>query len=128
MPASRSIRRAALAALLAGSLLVASAPEGRAQPSDEVSLELVAQPVWHERDDPLAFRLRITNSGLSTLDGFGLQVRAYAPAISRSDLHENFEVDPFRIESSSLSRIERLDLDVPAGTSTLVDIDQAVSG
>jgi hypothetical protein len=128
MPASRSNRRAALVSLLVGALLAASIPEARAQPSEDISLELISQPAWHGRDDPLALRLKITNGGLSTLQGFGLQVRGYSPAISRSDLHENFEVDPFRIESSSLSRIERLDQDVPAGTSTTVDIDQAVSG
>ena len=130
MPASRPSRRAAsLVALLVGSLLIQSSPRalGQTPADDPVSLELIGQPVWHGADDPLGLRLRVTNQGLSTLTGFRLQVRAYPHATSRSDLHQNFEVDPLRIESSSLL-IDRQDLEVPAGTSTDVLIEASVSG
>lgn len=130
MPASRPSRRAALlAALLVGSLCAVGAPQAAAQTPTEgsVALELIGQPVWHGSDDPLGLRLRVTNEGLSTLAGFNLLVRAYTHATSRSDLHQNFEVDPLRLEASSLL-VERDELDVPAGTSTDVLIEAPVSG
>lgn len=130
MPASRPSRRAAfLVTLLAVSLLASSFPRALAQtPADDpVRLELIGQPVWHGPDDPLDLRLRVTNEGLSSLPGFNLLVRVYSHATSRSDLHQNFEVDPLRPESSSLL-VDREELDVPAGTSTDVLVEAPVSG
>ncbi|MEA2452614.1 MAG: hypothetical protein QOG04_1324 [Actinomycetota bacterium] len=116
--------------MLAAFLLVYTPSIATAQssePSSESnSITLIGQPVWHGPDDPLGLRLRIDNDGLSTLDGFRLQVRAYSPARSRSELHENFEVDPLRLESSSLP-IYRLDQVIPAGTSSIVTIEEPIS-
>lgn len=130
MPAYRPFRRAAASALFVVSLLFQLVPTAAGQTPDPaaptVSLELIGQPVWHGPDDPLGLRLRVSNEGLSTLEGFRLQVRAYPLATSRSELHQNFEVDPLRIESSSLP-IDRQDLSVPAGTSTEVSIEAPVS-
>ena len=131
MPASRPFRRAAwLAALLVGSLVIDLGPNAYGQtPEPEgpsVTLELVGQPVWHGPDDPLDLRLRVTNEGLSSLEGFRLQVRAYSRSNNRTELHDNFEVDPLRIESSSLP-VPRRDVNVPAGTSADVAIDAPVS-
>jgi hypothetical protein len=127
MPAPGRSRRAALVALAVGVSLLASTPSAFAQAPAEVSLELIGQPVWHGPEDHLDLRLRVSNEGLSTLAGFRLQVRAYSHATSRSELHQNFEVDPLRFESSSLL-VDRPELDVPAGTSTDVDIEAPVSG
>jgi hypothetical protein len=88
-----------------------------------VSITLVAQPIWHEPDDAFNLRLRITNDGPGPLDGFRLQVRVFDPVVTRSDLHDNFEVDPTRVESGSLP-IDRSDLSVPPGSSTTVLIDE----
>lgn len=131
MPASRPFRRAAwLAALLVGSLALDLGPHAFGQTPEpvgpSVGLELVGQPVWHGPDDPLDLRLQVTNEGLSSLEGFRLQVRAYSRSNNRTELHENFEVDPLRIELSSLA-VPRVDVDVPAGTSADVDIDAPVS-
>lgn len=102
--------------------VVLSAPPLRAQESDEVSISLVAQPTWHEADDPFNLQLRITNAGPDTLDGFRLQVRVFERARSRSELHDNFEVDPSRIELDSLP-VDRPSLSVPPGASTVVTVD-----
>lgn len=128
MPAYRPVRRAAFAALAVGSLLfqLATPAAGQTPAPPTVALELIGQPVWHGPEDPLDLRLRVSNNGLSTLDGFRLQVRAFPPASSRSELHENFEIDQLRVEASSLP-IDRLDLVVPAGTSTDVSIEAPVS-
>lgn len=130
MPAPRPHRRtAALVAVLVGSLSILLAYPARGQtPAEQaISLELAGQPVWHGSDDPLGLRVRVANEGLSTLSGFRLQVRAYPPATSRSELHQNFEVDPLRIEHSSLP-VDRLELDIPAGTHVDVEVDAPLAG
>ena len=130
MPAFRPPRRArAIAVLLAGVLLLPlSGPAtGQTPGTDSISIELIGQPVWHGPDDALNLRLRVANAGLSTLAGFRLQVRAYPPASSRSELHQNFDIDPLRIESSSLG-VDHLERDVPAGTQANLTIDAPVSG
>jgi hypothetical protein len=55
-----------------------------------------------------------------------LQVRAYSPATSRSDLHDNFEIDPSSVEASSVSS-DHLEDSVPAGTSTSVTVGEKVA-
>ena len=101
-------------------------PLAGAQEAGEVSLELVGQPVWHEPGDPLGLRLRIDNSGASSLEGFSLQVRAYSHANSRSELHENFEIDPLRIESDSL-RVDRTEISVPGGTVRTIKVSDPIT-
>jgi hypothetical protein len=125
MPA---IRASITHALVLVTVAVVSIPgTGVAQtPGQEtVELSLIGQPTWHGEDDPLALQLRVSNQGLSTLDGFRLQVGAYPPAGSRSALHSNFDIDPLSVELSSLS--VELDTSVPAGTSTVITIDDPVS-
>ena len=127
MPASR--HRSSLRALVVGVALLlavlASAAPLRAQESDEVSITLVAQPVWHEPEDPFNLRLRITNNGFDTLDGFRLQVRVFERATSRSGLHENFDVEPTQIEIDSLP-VDRPVLSVPPGDSAVVTVDETI--
>lgn len=124
MPADRrSIARALTAAAVC---LVVSAPlPSEAQEPAPVSIELVGQPIWHEPDDRFNLRLRITNQGPAALEGFRLQLRVFDRATTRSDLHNNFEVDPTRIESGSLP-IDRGGLVVEAGASTTVVIDERI--
>ena len=114
----------ALGVMILGAL---AAPPARSQtPVDEVvTLSLIGQPVWHDADDGLGLQLRITNQGLSTLSGFRLQVGAYPQARSRSELHSNFEIDPLSVELGSLS--VELDTSVPAGTSTVITINDPVA-
>lgn len=120
--------RALALALSLTALVGLATTTARAQtPGDEtVALTLIRQPVWHDADDPLALRLRVANQGLATLDGFRLQVRVYPRARSRSELHSNFEISPLSVELDSLS-VDELDTSVPAGSSTVVTIDDPVS-
>jgi hypothetical protein len=94
-----------------------------AQEPGPVSIALVSQPIWHEPKDAFDLRLRITNEGPTTLEGLRLQVRVFDPAGSRSDLHNNFEVDPTRFESGSLP-VDRPDEVVAPGEATTVTIDE----
>ncbi|MCA1708062.1 MAG: DUF6049 family protein, partial [Actinobacteria bacterium] len=133
MPAPRTIRRAAVCVALVGLVLSSwflpswiLAPAG-AQTPPALSLTLVGQPVWHRPDDLLSLRLRVHNDGPSSLRGFNFQIGAYSKADSRSELHENFEVDPLRILSSSSFTDERHELEVAAGSSTVVEIDAPIS-
>lgn len=130
MPALHTFSSRALALALSFTAVIGLAGSlARAQtPGEEtVELSLIGQPVWHGADDPLALQLRVTNLGLTTLAGFRLQVGAYPAAHSRSELHSNFEISPLSVELSALS-VERLDTSIPAGTSTVVTIDDPVSG
>jgi Family of unknown function (DUF6049) len=122
MPASHPFRRAVLATVIVGSLLCPPASRAVAQESSDITLTLVGQPTWHGRDDPLGLRVRVANEGLSTLEGFRLQIRAYSRTSSRSELHENFEIDPLRLELSSLP-VDRPDIVIAPGTSTVVEVD-----
>ena len=123
--ATRTAARAGsllLAALVLSSTLMVPV---RAQEPGPVSITLVSQPIWHEPKDAFDLRLRVTNEGTTPLEGFHLQLRLFGAADSRSELHENFEVDPSLVESDSL-RVDRADISVPAGSSTTVVVDEAI--
>ena len=127
MPASRRRPLARVLTVFIACVLSTAAHSSplRAQEPDEVSISLVAQPIWHEPDDSFNLRLRITNDGLDALDGFRLQVRVFERAGSRSALHDNFDVDPTRIESGSLP-VDRPDLSVLPGDSTVVEVTEKI--
>ena len=127
MPASphRPFARALAVVIVCVVAAAASPAPLRAQESDEVSISLVAQPIWHEPGDPFNLRLRITNNGLDTLDGFRLQVRVFDRARSRSALHDNFDVEPTRVEIGSLP-VDRPVLSVLPGASTIVRVDDKI--
>ena len=120
------IRTSARTASILVAALVLGATVGvpvRAQEPGPVSITLVSQPIWHEPKDAFDLRLRITNEGSTTLEGFRLQVRVFDSVGSRSDLHENFEVDPTRFESGSFP-VDHPDQSVVPGEATTVTIDE----
>lgn len=122
-----SARRAAIACLALVAALAATPLEpARAQPAGEIELSLLDQPVWHEPDDPLGLRLRITNHSSLTLDGFGILIRVFNRAHTRSDFEVNFEVDPTRLEASSHS-IDFSGTQVPVGGSEVVELTSPIS-
>lgn len=123
--AIRTSSRAASALVAALVLCSTIVVPVHAQEAGPVSITLVRQPIWHEPKDDFDLRLRVTNDGTSSLDGFHLQVRLFGAADSRSELHENFEVDPTLVESDSL-RVDRTDVSVPVGSSTTVTVDEAI--
>ena len=98
-----------------------------AQTPPGVEIALVDQPIWHEPNDPLGIRLRVTNGSPTALSGFRLLVRIYDPADSRSQLHLDFDVDPTRPESSSLSIDEFLDREIAGGSSLVVDVTESTA-
>lgn len=95
----------------------------KAQEPAPVEVELVSQPIWHEPGGRFNLRLRITNHDPVALEGFRLQLRVFDRALTRSDLHNNFDVDPTRLESDSLL-IDRADVVIEPGGSTTVVIDE----
>lgn len=125
-PSRRSRFAGAVVAILTAALCASALPPAFAQPDATATIELVGQPVWHDPEDPLALRLRVSNLASDTLEGFRLQVRVYGAARTRSDLHNSFEIDSSSVESSSLP-VEFLDTDVVPGSSTAVEIADPVS-
>ena len=119
-------RRVSILFVVGLAIVVSLAPAGRAQALDDVRLYLLEQPVWHEPGDPLGLRLRITNDSSASLDGFGLLVRVFDRSITRSDLEQDFEVEPTRFEASSHS-VEFRDAEIAAGASEVVDLDFPIS-
>ncbi|MDQ3955355.1 MAG: DUF6049 family protein [Actinomycetota bacterium] len=69
--------------------LLAATPAGAQEP--QATVRLVSQPPWHEADDKLGLRLRVTNNGAEPLDGFAVQTKIYGRIITRTELHESFD-------------------------------------
>ena len=90
-----------------------------AQPTTEISLQLIGQPVWHEPRDPLDLVIKVINDSTETLPGFRIQLRLFSAVISRSELAENLEVDPFQVETSSFLPAIRGDRLEPGAERTL---------
>jgi hypothetical protein len=63
----------AVLAALAGTVVVL--PSANAQ-EEVAEIELLAQPVWHDADDRLNLKLRITNTSEEELHGFNVVVGA----------------------------------------------------
>lgn len=98
-----------------------------AQPpdDDEIRLRLVGQPVWHAADDDLDLVVRIENASTTPLEGLSLQVRLFSVLTTRSDLEENLEVDPARLESGLIT--SAVTAPVLPGGARVVRLDQPVS-
>lgn len=117
--------------LLAAGLLIALFPAvgarqpARAQDAD-VTIEMVDFPLYHETGDALDLRVRVTNHGTSTLEGFQVETTIYQPAEGRIDLHESFDVlDPDDIVYGSDR--QAFDENVPPDQSTTVTLTAPLS-
>lgn len=90
----RPIRQRATGAVAMCALVLAAmnGPADAQTPSPSptpgsVTLELIDQPVWHAPQDGLDLRLRVTNEGPVTLEGFRIVVGIYDRVTTRSGLN-----------------------------------------
>lgn len=117
------IARLVLALALLAPLTVGTAPAQ--EPSEELGIEVIGQPVFHRAGDDLGLRLAISNGGESDLDGFAVQVGAGGKVTTRSQLHAIFdEGDADTIGQVAVPFDDRV---LPAGGSTQVRIEEPVA-
>jgi hypothetical protein len=133
-------RRARYARVLTLVLLLGSIPWGpaRAQTPAVSTLEvrLVGQPVWHEPDDPLGIKLRVSNVGAEEVAGFGIRIGVYERVRSRSALHEAFDLEPGnelyvespRYPDSALAPGEATTIEVTEPVDSFDNLSTAVDG
>lgn len=65
-----------------------------------VSLDLLAQPVWHGPEDSLDLKLRVNNGGVAALQGFQIVIGVCERATTRSGLRTAFEQGSCIVTSS----------------------------
>ena len=119
------IALSALATLALGGLL--APPLARAQESslEDVTIELVDQPVSHDDEDSLGIEVRITNHGDETVPGFILNVGRASRLTSRSDLQNSFDAPPgFALTQTSPRNVSK---SLGAGESRTVTFDEPVT-
>ncbi|MBW3594119.1 MAG: hypothetical protein KY391_00965, partial [Actinobacteria bacterium] len=113
-----------LVILASVSLVIAAAPPTRGQPG-QLDVALIRQPVWHAPGDSLAIRLRLSNPGPTAISGYIVTVAAHARVLSRSELHDSFEV-PATFQASLITAIDAPDEEIPPGGRVVREIDQPV--
>ncbi|MGH2775551.1 MAG: DUF6049 family protein [Actinomycetota bacterium] len=123
--ARHPIASSALATLALGGLL--GPPLARAQESalEDVTIELMDQPVSHDDEDSLDIEVRITNHSDETLPGFILNVGRASRLTSRSDLQNSFDSPPGFALAQTFPRI--IDKSLGPGESRTVTFDEPVT-
>ncbi|MGH2729116.1 MAG: DUF6049 family protein [Actinomycetota bacterium] len=126
------LRHPVRVAMLGAVVLALTHPQpGRAQvPDSGVELQLVSQPLSHGTDDDLRLRLRVSNHGTTSLDGFQLTVGASSRIQTRSALHDSFgdgtdvtlSQFPLAVDKTVSPGGERIvTVDEPLSTLTVLD-------
>ena len=100
----------ALAGLALGSLLAPVPARAQESPLEDVTIELVDQPVSHDDEDALGIAVRITNHSDESLPGFILNVQRASRLTSRSDLQNSFDSPPGFSPAQTSPRIVRKSL------------------
>jgi hypothetical protein len=96
------------------------------EPSEDLDIEVIGQPVFHGAGDDLGLRLSISNGGETDLEGFAVQVGAGGKVTTRSQLHAIFDQgDADTIGQLAVPFDDRV---LPAGSSTRVRIEEPVAG
>ena len=113
-----------LVTLISISILVAGAPVSRAQPGD-VTVDVIAQPVWHVPGDALGLSVRISNPGPDPITGYIVTVAAHGRVLSRSELHQSFE-QPATFEASLITAIDAPESEISAGGEIVRTIEDPV--
>jgi hypothetical protein len=124
-PARRALRWLCRAALVLSTLAVSLPPQtGQAQEPPPVDLTLLSQPIWHTPTDPLNLRLRVTNHGITSLEGVLLTLAAHPVASTRSGLHESFEGNAGAIMSAAPLIFDEV---VAPGETFVIEVSEPVS-
>ena len=96
------------------------------EPSEDLRIEVIGQPVFHRAGDDLDLRLAISNGGETDLEGFTVQVGAGGKVTTRSQLHAIF--DQGGTDTIGSVAVPFDDLVLSAGSSTRVRIEEPVAG
>jgi Family of unknown function (DUF6049) len=114
----------ALATLALGGLI--APPPARAQQTglDDITIELVNQPVFYGANDDLNIKVRISNDSTEPLPGVILNVGREGRLTSRSDLQNSFESPPGVALAAFSTAIRR---PVEPGESSVVSLDEPVA-
>jgi hypothetical protein len=99
-------------------------PKANAQERAPVELALLGQPVWHTPTDPLNLRVRVTNNGITSLEGSLLTLAAHPVVSTRTGLHESFEGNAGAIASATSLSFDEV---IAPGETFVIEIDQPVS-
>ena len=105
------IASSALAGLAIGVLLAPPLARAQEPALEDVTIELVDQPIFHDDEDSLDIEVRITNSSDQTLPGFILNVGRASRLTSRSDLQTSFVSPPGFALTQTAPRIVSRSLD-----------------
>lgn len=122
-PALRPAAAALVLALALSVVIVRPAPAQELEVEDPVKLALVEQPVWQRPDDPLGIQVRVTNTGVTPVEGFLLSITAHPVVSTRSALHQAFVGNPGAV-TSAIS--EAHDDVVDPGSSLVVALEADV--
>ncbi|MGH2826265.1 MAG: DUF6049 family protein [Actinomycetota bacterium] len=122
---SRARRLIACFALAALALLglPATPAEGRAQGPDDVTVELVDQPVSYDGDGDLDIKVSVTNTSPDELPGFTLVVERGGLLTSRSALQDSFDTVVVGLAIAA----EEVEDPLDPGASRIVTIDAPVT-
>jgi Family of unknown function (DUF6049) len=119
------IASSALASLAIGGLLAPPLARAQEPALEDVTIELVDQPIFHDDGDSLDIEVRITNNRDQTLPGFILNVGRASRLTSRSDLQTSFVSPPGFALTQTAPRIVSRSLD--PGESRTVRFNDPVS-
>lgn len=122
------------ASLVLGPLVATESVGAQEEPGQHsLDLRLLDQPVWQNpATDPLGLRLRVTNRGVISAEGFLLTLAAHPAVSTRSGLHESFTGNAGAILSATShsfpNRIEpegSFDIDLDEPISSLASLGSA---
>ena len=126
-PTDGSLARRLIAclALAAATLLglPATPAEGRAQDPDDITVELVDQPVSYDVGGDLDIEVSVTNNSPDELEGFTLIVERGGLLTSRSALQDSFD----KVVVGLAIAAEEVKEPLEAGASRIVSIDAPVT-
>ena len=114
----------ALVTLALGGLLAPSRGSSQESTLEDITIELVDQPVFYGADDDLNIKVRISNHSSEPLPGITLNVGREGRLTSRSDLQTSFESAPGLPLAAFTTAIRR---PVEPDESRVVTLDEPVA-
>lgn len=119
--------RRLFSSILAVALVVVAAPIASAQdPEQQLTIEVVRQPVWHGPNDELGITVRLTNTESEPIPGYRVTVAVHSRVLSRSELHASFDQPP-PFEASLITAVDAADKEIGAGDNIDVVLNDPVS-
>ena len=121
----RLTARLALVIALMTSLIPGFFGGAEAQEPPVASVLMVGQPIYHDLDDTLGLKVRVTNRSEVPLKRLHLQAGFFDAVDNRTFLHETFDgmetAAPFNVDT------QKIDVPLEPGESTVVTVDSKLS-